>query len=125
MFPKLKTLNPKASLVPFHYHCTTSRYFVIALNNVEVVVIGKFNLPLSNYCNSFNSEGSGGNEMGAQENLQVKDVVALVSFLIYLLQINGFKYLWKRSPIVDNVLLGHLLMARNVSSKKCLVMGKR
>jgi len=63
--------------------------------------------------------------MGTQENLQVEDIVALVSFLIYLLQINGFKYLWKRSPIVDSVLLGHLLMAQNVSSKKHLVMGKR
>jgi hypothetical protein len=38
-------------------------------------------LPLSNHCNNFGNEGSGGNEMGAQENLQVKDIVALVSFL--------------------------------------------
>jgi hypothetical protein len=43
---------------------------------------------LSNYSNNFGNEGSGGNKMGAQENLQVKDV-ALVSFL----QIDGFKYL--------------------------------
>jgi len=33
-------------------------YFVIALNNVEVVV-GEFNMPLSNYCNNLGNEGSG------------------------------------------------------------------
>jgi hypothetical protein len=43
---------------------------------------------LSNYCNNFGSEG---NKVGAHENLQVEDVVAFVSFLIYLLQIIGFQ----------------------------------
>jgi hypothetical protein len=45
---------------------------------------------LLNYCNSFGIEGSGGKKMGVQENLQVEDVV-LVSFLTYLLQIDGFQ----------------------------------
>jgi hypothetical protein len=61
-----------------------------------------FNLPLSNYSN-FGNEGSGGNKMGALENLQVKDI-ALVSFL----QIDGFKYLWKWPCIANNILLGRV-----------------
>ncbi len=40
--------------------------------------------------------------MGAQENLQVKDVT-LVSFLTCL-QINGFKYLWKWPHVANNIL---------------------
>jgi hypothetical protein len=36
-------------------------------------------------------KGSGSSRVGAHENLQVEDVVALVSFLTYLLQINGFQ----------------------------------
>ncbi len=75
-------------------------------------------MPLSNYSNNFGNEGSGANEMGAQENLQVKDIVTLVSFLTCL-QIDGFKYLWKWPHIANNILLGHLLMAQNVSLKKC------
>jgi hypothetical protein len=35
-------------------------------------------------------EGNGGNEVGAHENPQVEDIVVMVSFLTYLLQINGF-----------------------------------
>jgi hypothetical protein len=65
-------------------------YFVIAFNNAKVV-IGEFNSPLSNYCNNLGNEGSGGSKVGAHENLQVEGVVALVRFLTYLLQINGFQ----------------------------------
>jgi hypothetical protein len=36
-------------------------------------------------------KGNGGSRVGAHENLQVEDVVALVRFLTYLLQINGFQ----------------------------------
>jgi hypothetical protein len=65
-------------------------YFVFVLNNVKVVVVGEFNMPLSNYCNNLGNEGNGGSGVGAHKNLQVEDV-ALVSFLTHLLQINGFQ----------------------------------
>ncbi len=68
------------------------------LNNAKVVVIGEFNSPLSNYCNSFGGEGNGGSEVGTQENLQVENIVALVSFLTCHKSM-AFKYLWKVSPI--------------------------
>jgi hypothetical protein len=66
-------------------------YFDITLGNVEVVVVADFNSPLSNYCNNLGSEGNGGSEVGAHKNLQVEDTIALVSFLTYFLQINGFQ----------------------------------
>jgi hypothetical protein len=31
-------------------------YFVLVLNNVKVVVVGEFNMPLSNYCNNLGNE---------------------------------------------------------------------
>jgi hypothetical protein len=77
-------------------------YFVIAFNNAKVVVIGEFYSPLSNYCNNLGSEGNG---VGAHENLQVEDAIALVSFLTCYKSM-AFKYLWKWSPIADIILQG-------------------
>jgi hypothetical protein len=99
-------------------------YFIIVLNNVEVVVARKFNLPLSNYCNNLGNEGSGGSKVGAHENLQVEGVVALVRFSTYLLQINGFQVFVEAITYSNNILLGHSWMARNALSKKRPIVGK-
>jgi hypothetical protein len=100
-------------------------YFVIALNNVEVIVVGEFNFPLSNYCNNLGNESNGGSGVGMHENLQVEDIVALVSFLTYSLQINGFQV------FVEAVVYKRQHFARAfVDGTKCLskklpIVGKR